>query len=86
LVASAGRPTAYVQEDGVFLYCYRFVGNRGGDKVWHGLYIGEIVNGPAQARQRDRFRFRRPLDWIARAVEALWHDGTMPCVVLGPQP
>jgi hypothetical protein len=34
----------------------------------------------------DGLRFRRLPDWVALAVEALWHDGTMPCVVLAPQP
>jgi hypothetical protein len=54
--------------------------------VWVQAELLAQGSGPAQAQQRDRLRFRQLLDWIARAVEALWHDGTLPCVVLEPQP
>jgi IS4 transposase len=56
--------------------------------LWVWVHAERMAQGSGrpQARQRDHLRFRRLLDWIARAVEAIWHDGTMPCVILEPQP
>ena len=38
-----------------------------------------------QAPQLGRLRLRQLLDWVARAVAALMHDGSTPCIVLDPE-
>jgi putative transposase len=42
--------------------------------------------GASPALHLDRLRFRQLLGWVARAAEALLHDGTMPCVAWNPGP
>jgi putative transposase len=69
--------------------------------VWVHAEVLAREGGTAQVLRLDRLRFRRLLDWIARAVAAVlhdgsdWiaravaavlHDGSMPCVALNPEP
>lgn len=48
--------------------------------VWiHATYLAQ-GQGPAMTLRLERLRFKRLLDWIAQAVVAILHDGSMPCV------
>jgi hypothetical protein len=50
--------------------------------VWvHATYLAE-GRGPQASLRLERLRFKRMLDWIAQAVTALLHDGSMPSVNL----
>jgi hypothetical protein len=50
--------------------------------VWiHATLLAER-SGPAMTLRLDLLRFKRLLDWIAQAVVAILHDGSMPCVEL----
>jgi len=50
--------------------------------VWiHATYLAE-GRGPTMTLRLERLRFKQLLDWIAQAVVAILHDGSMPCVVL----
>jgi hypothetical protein len=50
--------------------------------VWiHATYLAE-GHGLAMTLRLERLRFKQMLDWIAQAVTALLHDGSMPCVAL----
>jgi hypothetical protein len=49
--------------------------------VWiHATLLAE-GRGPAMTVHLERLRFKQLLDWIAQAVVALLHDGSMPCVL-----
>jgi len=48
--------------------------------VWiHATILAE-GSGPAMTVRLERLRFKQLLDWIAQAVVAVLHDGSMPCV------
>ena len=48
--------------------------------IWiHETYLAE-GRGDSKTHRLERLRFKRLLDWIAQAVTALLHDGSMPCV------
>ena len=50
--------------------------------VWiHATLLAE-GRGPATTLRLELLRFKQMLDWIAQAVAAILHDGSMPCVVL----
>lgn len=50
--------------------------------VWlHATVLAE-GRGPDMTLRLDRLRFKRLLDWLAHAVTAELHDGSMPCVDL----
>ncbi len=50
--------------------------------VWiHATYLAE-GRGQTMTLRLELLRFKRLLDWIAQAVAAILHDGSMPCVVL----
>jgi hypothetical protein len=50
--------------------------------VWiHATLLAE-GRGPAMTLRLERLRFKQLLDWIAQAVLAILHDGSMPCVVM----
>lgn len=50
--------------------------------VWiHATMLAE-GRGPTMTLQLQLLRFKRMLDWIAQAVAAILHDGSMPCVIL----
>jgi putative transposase len=50
--------------------------------VWiHATMLAE-GRGPDMTLRLELLRFKRMLDWIAQAVAAILHDGSMPCVVL----
>jgi putative transposase len=53
--------------------------------VWVWVHAEVLVRrgGAAEAAQLGRLRFRQLLDWVARAVAALMHDGSTPCMLLG---
>jgi hypothetical protein len=52
--------------------------------VWiHETHLAE-GRGASLTLHPERLRFRRMLDWIAHAVVALLHDGSMPCVTWTP--
>lgn len=51
LYNSGGQPIAYVDGENVFSSSGRFVGRLSGNEVWHGAYIGEIVNGDRLLRR-----------------------------------
>ena len=52
--------------------------------VWiHGTRLAD-GKGEAMTLRLERLRFKRLLDWIAYAVVARFHDGSMPCVDLSP--
>ena len=47
--------------------------------VWiHGTRLAD-GKGEAMTLRLERLRFKRLLDWIAYAVVARFHDGSMPC-------
>ena len=49
--------------------------------VWlHATLLAE-GRGEAMTLRLERLRFKQLLDWIAQAVTAILHDGSMPCVV-----
>jgi putative transposase len=49
--------------------------------VWiHATLLAE-GRGPGMTIRLERLRFKRLLDWIAQAVVAILHDGSMPCVL-----
>jgi Transposase DDE domain len=49
--------------------------------VWiHATILAE-GRGPAMTVRLERLRFKQLLDWIAQAVVAILHDGSMPCVL-----
>ena len=52
--------------------------------VWVWVHAEVLGRGgaPGQAPQLEQLRFRQLLDWVARAVAALMHDGSTPCIVL----
>ena len=52
--------------------------------VWVWVHAEVLARGdaPGRAPQLGRLRFRQLLDWVARAVAALMHDGSTPCIVL----
>jgi len=50
--------------------------------VWVHAEVLARRGGAAEAAQLGRLRFRQLLDWVARAVAALMHDGSTPCVLL----
>jgi Transposase DDE domain len=48
--------------------------------VWiHATILAE-GQGPAMTVRLERLRFKQLLDWIAQAVVAILHDGSIPCV------
>jgi hypothetical protein len=50
--------------------------------VWiHATLLAE-GRGPTMTLRLERLRFKQLLDWIAQAVAAQLHDGSMPCVSL----
>ena len=50
--------------------------------VWiHATILAE-GRGEAMTLRLELLRFKQLLDWIAQAVVAILHDGSMPCVVL----
>ena len=50
--------------------------------VWiHATLLAE-GRGPTMTLRLELLRFKQLLDWIAQAVVAILHDGSMPCVVL----
>lgn len=50
--------------------------------VWiHETHLAE-GHGKALTLHQERLRFKRMLDWIAKTVVALLHDGSMPCTVI----
>jgi hypothetical protein len=53
--------------------------------VWVHAEVLARDGGTAPVLHVGRLRFRRLLDWIARAVAAVLHDGSMPCVALNPK-
>jgi hypothetical protein len=80
-----GRPVAYIYEDGVFLYSNDFVGRLDGNEIWHGKYVGKIVNG-------DRLLYREAVGREARpAGKAVFAPGVpikpwglAPCALPAP--
>jgi hypothetical protein len=50
--------------------------------LWVWLHATLLANGrgPDMTLRSELLRFKRLLDWIAQAVAALLHDGSMPCV------
>jgi hypothetical protein len=52
--------------------------------LWVWVHAEVLARGgaPGRAPQLGRLRFRQLLDWVARAVAALMHDGSTPCIVL----
>ena len=52
--------------------------------LWVWVHAEVLARGGERAEepQLGRLRFRQLLDWVARAVGALMHDGSTPCVVL----
>jgi putative transposase len=52
--------------------------------VWVWVHAEVLARGgaPGRAPALGRLRFRQLLDWVARAVAALMHDGSPPCVLL----
>lgn len=51
--------------------------------IWiHATLLAE-GRGPAMTVRLERLRFKQLLDWIAQAVVAVLHDGSMPCVLAG---
>lgn len=50
--------------------------------VWiHATLLAE-GRGPAMTLHLELLRFKQLLDWIAQAVLAILHDGSMPCIVM----
>ena len=50
--------------------------------IWvHETHLAE-GGGENKTHRLERLRFKRMLDWLARAVVALLHDGAMPCVAV----
>jgi hypothetical protein len=48
--------------------------------VWiHATHLAE-GRGPTMTLRLERLRFKQLLDWIAQAVAAILHDGSIPCV------
>ena len=52
LYSSRGEPIAFVHGEYVFSSTGRFVGRIDGTEVWHGNYIGEIVDDDRFLRRR----------------------------------
>jgi hypothetical protein len=52
--------------------------------LWVWVHAEVLTRGgaPGQAAQLGRLRFRQLLDWVARAMAALMHDGSIPCIVV----
>jgi hypothetical protein len=52
--------------------------------LWVWIHATLLANGrgPAMTLRLDLLRFKQLLDWIAQAVVAILHDGSMPCVAL----
>ncbi len=50
--------------------------------VWIHATILADGRGEMKTLRLDRLRFKRLLDWIAQAVVAVLHDGSVPCVAL----
>ena len=52
--------------------------------LWVWVHAEVLARGGerAEAPQLERLRLRQLLDWVARAVEAVMHDGSAPYVVL----
>jgi hypothetical protein len=52
--------------------------------VWVWVHAEVLARGdaPGRAPELGRLRFRQLLGWVARAVAALMHDGSPPCVLL----
>ena len=50
--------------------------------VWIHATLLADGQGPDRTLRLERLRFKRLLDWIAQAVVAILHDGSMPCVLL----
>jgi len=49
--------------------------------VWIHATLLADGRGPTMTLRLERLRFKRLLDWIAQAVVAILHDGSMPCVL-----
>jgi Transposase DDE domain len=51
--------------------------------LWVWIHATRLATGRGQAMtlRLERLRFKQMLDWIAQAVAAILHDGSMPCVV-----
>ena len=45
-------------------------------------YLGLWYRGEALTLRLELLRFKQLLDWIAQAVVAILHDGSIPCVIL----
>lgn len=50
--------------------------------VWIHATLLADGSGPDKTLRLDRLRFKRLLDWIAQAIAAILHDGSIPCVDL----
>ena len=50
--------------------------------VWIHATLLADGRGPDKTLRLERLRFKRLLDWIAQAVVAILHDGSMPCVLI----
>jgi hypothetical protein len=52
--------------------------------LWVWLHATQLADGrgPAMTLRLELLRFKRLLDWIAQAVAAELHDGSIPCVLL----
>ena len=50
--------------------------------IWiHEMHLAE-GGGESKTFRFERLRFKRMLDWLARAVVALYHDGSTPCITI----
>jgi hypothetical protein len=61
LFSSRGHPIAFVSGDNVFSRGGQFLGRFDGNEVWHGRYVGEIV-------ERDLLLYRRGKGSVVRGT------------------
>ena len=54
LYSSRGEPIAFVNGEDVFSSSGRYVGRLDGNEVWHGRYIGEVVDDDRFLRRRGK--------------------------------
>ena len=59
LYSSRGEPIAFVHGEAVFSSTGHFLGRFDGNEVWHGKYVGEVIDD-------DRFLRRRGKDNVNR--------------------
>jgi hypothetical protein len=80
LFNSQGRPIAYIHEGNVFRYDGCFLGRLDDNEVWHGTYVGGIVNGNRLLYREAEARESRPLGKLPLAPGMPYQPwGISPC-------